>query len=48
MNNTALWMMCISLGIVAIVTIYYFYKAFKTPPKIVDEHDGEIHKPDFT
>jgi hypothetical protein len=49
MNSTALLMMAITLGIVILVTGFYFYKAFTTPSKPVDDGMPEvITKPDFT
>ena len=49
MNTAALLMMVITFGIVIVVTGLYFYKAFTTPSKPVDDGMPEvITKPDFT
>jgi len=48
MNSTALIMMISALSIVTFVTIYYFYKAFKTPLPTAEDGRPEIKKPDFT
>lgn len=48
MNTSALLMMISSLSIVTIVTVYYFYKAFKTPHAPVDDGHGDLMRPDVT
>ncbi|MBK7690253.1 MAG: hypothetical protein IPK62_14610 [Bacteroidetes bacterium] len=48
MNSTALIIFIVTLSSVTFITIYYFYKAFKTPIPPVDDDRPEINKPDFT
>ncbi|HRC32435.1 MAG: hypothetical protein KAX72_04990 [Chitinophagales bacterium] len=48
MNTTALIMMITSLSVVTLVTAYYFYHAFTTPPKPIDDGHQDINRPDFT
>lgn len=40
--------MSVTLGLVSVITGYYLYKAFVTPPNQVDDGKPEITKPDFT
>ena len=47
-NNTALFMMIGAQVIVTFITLFYFYKAYKTPPKFADDGKDDILKPDFT
>ena len=48
MNNTALFMMIGAQVIVTFITLFYFYKAYKTPPKFAEDGRDDILKPDFT
>ncbi|MBK8846240.1 MAG: hypothetical protein IPO27_06580 [Bacteroidetes bacterium] len=48
MNTSALIMMIAAIGIVTMVTVFYFYKAFTTPPRPVEDGHGDVMRPDVT
>lgn len=48
MNTSALIMMCGSMSIITLTTVYYFYKVLVTPPPVAEDNRPEINKPDFS